>query len=107
MSHLISVQLDALAALLAELSALGVELERDGEVCAAGGRSLGAALDGPVGLDAGAAGVGWTESVTALAARTFAVAAALEAAVAAYRAADAGLAGQLDPGRAGWAPVPR
>ncbi|MFQ1003427.1 hypothetical protein [Modestobacter sp. SSW1-42] len=107
MSHLISVQLDALTALLAELSALGVELQREGELCAATGHSLAAALEGPVGADAAAAGAGWTELVTALAARTLAVAATLEAAVAAYRTADAGLAGQLDPGWAGRVPVPR
>ena len=107
MSHLISVQLDALSALLTELSALGVELEQEGELCAATGRSLAAALEGPVGEDAGVAGAGWTELVTTLAARTLAVAASLEAAVAAYRAADAGIAGQLDPGWSGRVPVPR
>jgi hypothetical protein len=106
-SHLISVQLDALAALLAELSALGVELAQEGELCAATGRSLAGALEGPVGVDAGLAGAGWTELVTTLAARTLAVAASLEAAVATYRAADAGIAGQLDPGWAGRVPVPR
>ena len=107
MSHLISVQLDALTALLAELSALGVELEQEGELCASTGRSLAAALEGPVGADAGAAGEAWTGLVTTLAARTLAVAGGLEAAVAAYRAADAGIAGQLDPGWAGRVPVPR
>jgi hypothetical protein len=106
-SHLISVQLDALTALLAELSALGVELGRDGDLCAATGRSLGAALEGQVGADACAAGEAWTGVVTALAARTLAVAAGLEAAVAAYRSADAGIAGQLDPGWVGRVPVPR
>jgi hypothetical protein len=106
-SHLISVQLDALAALLAELSAIGVELEQEGELCAATGRSLGAALAGPVGAEAGAAGAGWTDLVTTLAARTLAVAATLEAALATYRVADAGIAAQLDPGWAGRVPVPR
>jgi hypothetical protein len=107
LSHLISVQLDALTALLAELSALGVQLEREGELCAATGRSLGAALAGPVGADAEVAGAGWTDLVTTLAARTLAVAASLEAAVGSYRTADAALAGQLDPGWAGRVPVPR
>ena len=107
MSHLISVQLDALAALLAELSALGVELEREGELCAPTGRSLGAALEGPAGIGAGVTGAGWTDLVTTLAARTLAVAATLEAAVAGYRVADAGIAGQLDAGWAGRVPVPR
>ena len=107
MSHLISVQLDALTVLLAELSALGVQLEQEGELCAGTGRSLAAALEGPVGTDAGVAGAGWAELVAALAARTLAVAASLEAAVAAYRAADAGIAGQVDPGRSGRVPVTR
>jgi hypothetical protein len=106
-SALISVQLDALAALLAELSALGVQLEREGELCASTGRSLGAALAGPVGADAEVAGEAWTDLVTTLAARSLAVAASLEAAVASYRTADAGLAGQLDPGWVGRVPVPR
>ena len=107
MSHLIFVQLDALTALLADLSALGVQLEQEGDLCAANGVSLTAALEGPVGADAGAAGAGWAELVTALAARTLAVAASLEAAVAAYRTADAGIAGQLDPGPSGRVRVPR
>ena len=107
MSALISVQLDALAALLAELSALGVQLEREGELCASTGRSLGASLAGPVGADAEVAGEAWTDLVTTLAARSLAVAASLEAAVASYRTADAGLAGQLDPGWVGRVPVPR
>jgi len=106
-SHLISVQLDALGALLAELSALGVELEQEGELCAATGRSLGAALEGPVGADAEIAGADWTDLVTTLAARTLAVAASLQVAVATYRVVDAGIAGQLDPGWAGRVPVPR
>ena len=107
MSHLISVQLDALGALLAELSALGVELAQEGETCTATGRGMATALEGPVGAEAAVTGAGWTELVTALAARTLAVAASLESAVAAYRAADAGLAGQLAPGWAGRVPVPR
>ena len=107
MSHLISVQLDVLGALLAELTALGVELADDEGVTAASGRSLGAALDGPVGVAAGTAGAQWTELVTTLAARTLAVAATLDAALAAYRAADEGIAGRLDPGWVGRVPVPR
>ena len=107
MSHLISVHLDALAALLAELTALGAELADDEHVTAATGRSLGSALDGPVGEAAAAAGAGWAEVVTTLAARTLAVAATLDAALAAYRAADAGIAGQIDPGWSAHLPVPR
>jgi len=106
-SHLISVQLDALGALLTELTALGAELGSDGELTAATGRSLGTALDGPVGESAAAAGAGWADALATLAARTLAVAATLDAALDSYRAADAGLAARIDPGWAGRVPVPR
>ena len=107
MSHLISVQLDALAALLAELTALGGELEDAGELTGATGRSLGTALPGPVGSSATVAGAGWSDVLTTLAARTLAVAATLDAALDSYRTADAGLAGQIDASGPGRAPVPR
>ncbi|WP_222192499.1 hypothetical protein [Modestobacter italicus] len=107
MSHLISVQLDALGTLLAELTALGAELGEEGQLTAATGRSLGTALAGPVGAGAAEVGAGWAELLTALAARTLAVAATLDGALEAYRRADAGIAGQLGPGRIGSVPVPR
>jgi len=106
-SHLISVQLDALAALLAELTVLGAELGEEGQLAAATGRSLGTALAGPVGESAAAAGAGWAEALTTLAARSLAVAATLDAALASYRMADAGIAGRIDPGWAGRVPAPR
>jgi hypothetical protein len=99
-SHLISVQLDVLAGLLAELRALGDELTEDGQLAAATSRSMERALVGPVGEEAAAAGAGWGEALMALAQRAVAVAATLDAALAAYRAADAGLAGQIGAGRA-------
>ena len=107
MSHLISVQLDALASLLGELTALGAGLEEEGQLTLASGRSLGTALAGPVGGTAAAAGVGWADVLSTLAARTLAVAATLDAALEAYRQADAGIAGRIDPGWAGRVPVPR
>ena len=107
MSHLISVQLDALGALLAELTVLGAELGEDGELAAATGRSLGTALPGPAGEVAAAAGADWAGALTTLAARALAVAATLDAALDAYRRADAGLAARIDPGWAGRVPVPR
>ncbi|NIH66135.1 hypothetical protein [Modestobacter marinus] len=107
MSHLISVQLDALGRLSAELTVLGAELGEEGRLTASTGRSLGTALAGPVGDDAAGVGAGWAEVIEALAARTLAVAATLDAALAAYRRMDAGLAGQLGPGRVGAVPVPR
>jgi hypothetical protein len=100
-SHLISVQLDALAGLLAELRALGAEAAEDEERTAATGRSLAGTLEGPVGEEAGLAGAEWSAALAVLTARTLAVAATLDAALAAYRTADLGLAGQIDAGRGG------
>jgi len=100
-SHVISVQLDVLAGLLAELRALGGELTEEEQLTAATGRGLERALGGPVGEEAARAGDGWAAALAALAVRTLAVAAGLDAAVTAYRVADAGLAGQLDGGRGG------
>jgi hypothetical protein len=94
-SHLISVQLDALRVLLDDLVALGAELQDELDETGAGRASPGAALPGPVGEAAGTAVAGWAEVLTALAARTLAVAATLDAALAAYRAADEGLGDQL------------
>jgi hypothetical protein len=105
-SHLISVQLDVLAGLLAELRALGGELTDEQQLTGATGRSLSRALAGPVGEEAGLAGAEWSAALSVLAARTLAVAATLDAALAAYRVADLGLAGQLGTGRLG-AAVPR
>ena len=110
MSHLISVQLDVLAGLLAELRALGVELAEDEQLSSATGWSLEGALAGAVGEEARQVGTAWAEVVGALAARTLAVAAALDAALDAYRTADSALAGQVEtagPGRVGAQAVPR
>ena len=112
MSHLIAVQLDVLAGLLGELTALGAELQLEGELSTASGRSLGTALDGAAGAAAGDAGSAWAATVTVLAARTLAVAATLDTALAAYRSADEALAGQIGvahdgPARTGLAAVAR
>jgi hypothetical protein len=106
-SHLISVQLDVLAGLLAELRALGGELAEEERFTAAGSRSLERALGGPVGEEAAQAGSEWAGALAVVAARTLAVAASLDGALAAYRRADLGLAGQLDAGRAGIRAFPR
>jgi hypothetical protein len=102
-SHLISVQLDALAVLLDELTSLGAELAQEGELGTATGRTLGSALDGAVAVAAGDTGAAWAAAVTALAARVLAVTATLDAALTAYRLADATLAGQLGAGLPGLA----
>jgi hypothetical protein len=110
-SHLISVQLDALAVLLQELTALGRQLTEEALLSASTGRSLGEALSGAAGSVAGGAaadvGADWTAVVTALAARTLAVAATLDSALAAYRAADAGIAERIGTGRRGSVAVAR
>jgi hypothetical protein len=100
-SHLISVQLDVLGRLLAELRALGAELTEDGQLTSATDRSLERALAGPVGEEAELAAAEWAGALAALATRTLAVAATLDAALTAYRVADLGLAGQIDTGGAG------
>jgi hypothetical protein len=109
-SHLISVQLEVLGGLLAELRALGVELAEEEQGIAGTSRSWEQALAGPVGEEAALAGGQWTAALAALAARTLAVAATLDAALDAYRAADLGLAGQIEggaTGRVGDRAVPR
>ncbi|WP_369140581.1 hypothetical protein [Modestobacter versicolor] len=108
MSHLISVQLEVLGGLLAELRGLAGELTEEERGTAGASRSLAGALAGPVGEEAALAGGQWNAALTTLAARTLAVAASLDAALAAYRAADLGLAGQLSgAGRVGDRAVPR
>ena len=107
MSHLISVQLDVLGGLLAELRALGAELGGEQQLTAASGQALARSLAGPVGEEAALAGAEWAGALGALAARTLAVAASLDAALAAYRAADLQLAGRIAPARPGMVAVPR
>ena len=107
MSHLISVQLDVLGRLLAELRALGAELGGEQQLTAASGQALARSLAGPVGEEAALAGDEWAGALGALAARTLAVAATLDAALDAYRTADLQLAGQLTPARPGGPAVPR
>jgi hypothetical protein len=100
----ISVQLDAVDALAAELAALAGELGDEAELCRSTARSLFAALDGHEGWAAGAAATAWGSLTEVVAARTAAVAATLTAATTAYRAADAAMSegiGQRRPGEAG------
>jgi hypothetical protein len=87
----ISVQLDAVDALAAELAALAAELGDEGELCRSTARSLSTALDGHEGWTAGATATAWGSLAGVVAARTAAVAATLTRATAAYRAADAAL----------------
>ena len=106
MSTIIRVQLDAVAALAAELGTLAGELDDQTRSCRSVTPSLFAALSGDEGLTAGAAGTTWAAVLGALADRTTAVSAVLRASVDAYRAEDAALAGRIPtprhPAGAGW-----
>jgi hypothetical protein len=107
MSAIISVQLDAVAALAAELAALAVALSEEARLCSSTGRSLEAALGGSEGRWAGGTGAGWTGLLDVLAARSGAVSATLSAAVEAYRTADTALTQRMGAGRPGLAAVAR
>jgi hypothetical protein len=107
MSTIIRVQLDAVTALAAELSALAGELDDQTRLCRSAASSLFAALPGEEGLTAGAAGGTWAALLAALADRTAAVSGVLGRSVNAYRAEDAALAGRIptprrDPAGADW-----
>ena len=106
MSALISVQLDAVEALAAELAALAVALAGEGPLCTSTAGSL-ASLGGPEGFTAYSAAWGWVSLVDALASRTGAVATTLSAAVAGYRTVDAQLAERVGPGRRGATAIAR
>ena len=95
MSALISVQLDAVAALAAELAALATALAEEAPLCTSTATSLSAALGGREGGAAGAAGLGWAARLEGLARRSGTIATTLTGAVAAYRAADAQLSERI------------
>ena len=98
----ISVQLETVDALAAELAALAADLVEEEGLCRSTSRSLTAALDGDEGWTAGATATAWASLVGVIAARTAAVAATLSGATAAYRAAEAALSqgiGSRAPGR--------
>ena len=102
MCSTISVQLDAVAALAAELAALAAELDGESDLCRSTAASLSAALEGHEGWTAGATVTAWGSLAALVAARTSAVAITLTGAAAAYRAADAALSdgiGSSMPGR--------
>ncbi len=88
MSSTISVQLDALDALAGELTALAGELHDDADRCSTAGAGLSAGLTLDECLTAVWAASAWAVLARAVADGTQAVAAALSAAVIAYRAAE-------------------
>lgn len=91
----ITVRLEAVEALAAELSALAGELADDAALCRSAAASLYSGLSGDPGWAAGSAATSWGALVDVVAARSDAVAGTLVSAVAAYRAADAALARRL------------
>ncbi|WP_448625654.1 hypothetical protein [Geodermatophilus sp. URMC 64] len=107
MSALISVQLDHVAALAAELAALSVTLSEEAPLCTSSARSLSAALGGRDGERIGDAGHGWAGLLGVLAERTDAVATTLSRAVIAYREADTALAQRVGPGPVGATAIAR
>ena len=106
MSALISVQLDAVEELAAELATLAVALAYEAPLCTSTVGSLAGALGGQEGFLAFSAGSGWPRLIDALADRTTAIATTLSNAVDAYRLLDAGLAERVS-GRVGSAAIAR
>jgi len=84
----VTMQLDAVQALAAQLTELGAELAVDGGTARAEGTRLGQALSGPAADELATAGAGWAGLVESLVGRTQAVTGGLEQAVASYRALD-------------------
>jgi hypothetical protein len=107
MSSIISVQLDAVAALAAELTALAAELDDEAALCRSTASSFASALPGENGWAAADAATAWSGLTAVVAERGRAVAATLAAAVDSYRAIDTALAGRIEPRRAGDMAMPR
>jgi hypothetical protein len=97
-SAVITIQLDAVEALAAELAALARALGDDVRLCSSTAGSFAAALAGDDGWRARAAATAWSSLAELLADDAGAMATTLSGAVQSYRAADAGLAGAIDPG---------
>jgi hypothetical protein len=91
----ITVRLDAVEALAAELSVLAGDLSDDAALCRSAAASLYAALSGDTGWWAGSAATTWSALTEVVAARSGAVAGSLVSAVGAYRAAEAALAERI------------
>jgi hypothetical protein len=95
----ITVHLDEVGMLAAELSGLAAELDDGARTCRSAGARLRSALGGYEGWRAGALTTAWAELAEAVAGRAGAVAASLVAATVSYREVDAALApGPAVPG---------
>lgn len=88
MPDIVTMQLDAVQALAAQLTDLGAELAVEGGTTRAEGARLGQVLTGAAAEELTAAGTGWAGLVDALGGRAQAVATGLEQAVGSYRALD-------------------
>ena len=100
MSAILSVQLDAVQGLAAELAVLAADLAGDAALCRSTAMSLGAALGGDEGWTAAEVAAAWSDL-------TGVVAGTLLAAVAAYRAEDTALAERIGSSGREYVPVAR
>jgi hypothetical protein len=104
MSSVVSVQLDAVAALADDLVSLAAELADDARLCRSVAAPITAALGGSEGWRAGTIAVAWSTVTATVAEQAAAVADALRAALDGYRAADAALADRVCAADPGYAP---
>ena len=91
MSTVVSIQLDHVETLAAELATLASCLSDDAALCSSAATRLRACLGGDEGWHAGAAATGWVELLELLRSRAAAVAGTLTAATESYRRADGAL----------------
>ncbi len=104
MSEPITIQYDAVDALVARLAGLAGELTARADDCRTTPPSLSAAVPGDAGAAAAAAGRAWSALLDTLARQVGSYAAALGTLCAEYRSVDATLAtglGATGPGRVG------
>jgi uncharacterized protein YukE len=93
----ITVRLDEVGALAAQLSALAGELQDSARTCRSAAARLRGALGGDEGWRADAVATAWARLVEVLGERAGAVAATLASATVSYADADAALAGSMTP----------
>lgn len=98
MPDAVTMQLDAVQELAAQLIDLGAELAVDGGTTRAEGARLGGALSGAAAEELAATGLGWAGLVEALTDRAQLLATTLEQAVASYRSLDGLLTERLGAG---------
>jgi hypothetical protein len=107
MSAILSVQLDAVQGLAAELAVLAADLAGDAALCRSTAMFFGPALGGEEGWTAAEVAAAWSDLTGVVADRADAVAGTLLAAVAAYRAEDTALAERIGSSGREYVPVAR